>query len=77
MESTTPPESSAQRSDTSGNFENTESESSEGSSPESCEDSSSEPTRFCLLSDVYDNTEEIEISDELLFASADEPTIFA
>lgn len=36
---------------------------------------SSEPRNFRLLSDVYNDTEEIEISDELLLIGVDEPKV--
>ena len=37
-------------------------------------DRSSEPRRFRLLSDIYDNTEEVVLEDELLFVGTVEPT---
>lgn len=44
---------------------------------ESTEDSSSsEPGRFRLISDVYNDTEEVELSDELLFLGIEEPENF-
>lgn len=40
-------------------------------------DDSTEPRRFRLLSEVYDETEEVETSDELLFLGVDEPATYA
>lgn len=39
--------------------------------------SSTEPRRFRLLSEVYDDTEEMEFTDELLFMGIEEPVTYA
>lgn len=38
---------------------------------------SSEPRNFRLLSDIYNGTEEIEIADEMLMLSGDEPLSYS
>ena len=37
---------------------------------------SSEPRRFRLLNEIYEDTEEVEIADELLFIGVEEPKTF-
>lgn len=49
----------------------------EDSSSSTTSDTSSEPRNFRLLSDIYNETEEIEIDDELLFLSVEEPTSYS
>lgn len=39
--------------------------------------SSTKPKYFRLLSDVYNDTEEIELADELIFMGVDEPNTYS
>ena len=63
---------------TSSGFESNNSSSGESGSAATSQSSaaSSEPSRFRLLSDVYQETEVVELEDDMLLMSAEEPTTY-